>query len=305
MAALEADPTAVSEPVAFIDIQPEQVVKACTDALNVGSNLKPRFLLQRARGRLRGGQAELALSDLNASHKLEYPAATFGLATAYFLGDDVERDDARAESLFLNAYEGGVYWAARGLASLYGDPASELFDLDKSEMWEDRFHRGQQVSKIISSYRMQCAATQDEFIELVPDDYTAPSKVLQIDQESIYELRISEDQIATVVYADFSCENIGRGWCGSGGCSYHIVAGGQVFSGAGGKPYSFNEETNPMLILSRGGGACTLSDGRTAPNTSPCFSVATWDTANQLFSSVDSALPLSLEFMDGAGVPQK
>ena len=139
LAALEADPSAVSKPVAFIDIQPEQVVKACTDALNAGNNAKPRFLLQRARGYLRGGQAGLALNDLNASHELGYPAATFGLATAYFLGDDVKRDDARAESLFLKAYEGGVYWAARGLASLYGDPASELFDLDKSEMWEDRF----------------------------------------------------------------------------------------------------------------------------------------------------------------------
>jgi len=135
LAALEADPSAVSEPVAFIDIQPQQVVKACTDALNAGKKAVPRFLLQRARGYLRGGQAGLALNDLNAAHKLGYSAATFGLATAYFLGDDVERDDARAESLFLEAYEGGVIWAARGLASLYGDPASELFDLDKSEMW--------------------------------------------------------------------------------------------------------------------------------------------------------------------------
>ena len=139
LAALEADPSAVSEPVAFIDIQPEKVVNACTDALNAGNNAEPRFLLQRARGYLRGGQAELALSDLNAAHKLGYPAATFGLATAYFLGDDVKRDNARAESLFLNAYEGGVYWAARGLESLYGDPASELFDLDKSEMWGHLF----------------------------------------------------------------------------------------------------------------------------------------------------------------------
>src|SRR6056300_897182 len=147
LAALEADPSAVSEPVAFIDIQPELVVKACTDALNADNNTEPRFLLQRARGYLRGGQTELALSDLNASHKLGYPAATFGLATAYFLGDDVERDDVLAESLFLDAYEGGVYWAARGLASLYGDPASELFDLDKSEMWEHRFNRAQNAFK--------------------------------------------------------------------------------------------------------------------------------------------------------------
>ena len=49
LAALEADPSAVSEPVAFIDIKPEQVVKACTDALNAGEKAtEPRFLLQRA-----------------------------------------------------------------------------------------------------------------------------------------------------------------------------------------------------------------------------------------------------------------
>ena len=85
LAALEADPSAVSEPVAFIDIKPEQVVKACTDALNAGKKAEPRFLLQRARGYLRGGQAELALTDLNTAHDLGYPAATFGLATAYSL----------------------------------------------------------------------------------------------------------------------------------------------------------------------------------------------------------------------------
>src|SRR5210317_159472 len=135
LAALEADPSAVSEPVAFIDIQPERVVEACTDALNAGNNAEPRFLLQRARGYLRGGQAGLALNDLNAAHELGYPAATFGLATAYFLGDDVKRDDARAESLFLEAYQGGGYWAARGLAALYGGAESELFERDKLEVW--------------------------------------------------------------------------------------------------------------------------------------------------------------------------
>ena len=49
LAALEADPSAVSEPVAFIDIQPERVVRACTDVLITGDNAKPWFLLQRGR----------------------------------------------------------------------------------------------------------------------------------------------------------------------------------------------------------------------------------------------------------------
>jgi hypothetical protein len=197
LGALEADPSAVSAPVAFQDINSEALISSCTDEMAKQDDDLPRYLLQRGRGYLRAGQSELAVADINASHSLGYPAGTFGLATAFFLGDDVQRNDLRAEQLFIQAYKGGVYWAARGLASLYGDPASELFDLDQSEIWEDRFQRGQQVSKIISFYRKQCYVKQEEFIELAPDGYIPPSQLLQIDEGSVYELRISEDQIAS------------------------------------------------------------------------------------------------------------
>ena len=197
LGALEADPSAVSSPVAFQDINSEALISACTAEIAKQEDDLPRYFLQRGRGYLRGGQSELAIADFTTSHELGYPAGTFALATAFFLGDDVQRDDLRAEQLFIQAYKGGVYWAARGLASLYGDPASELFDFDQSEIWEDRFKKGQQVSKIIYSYRKQCYDKQEEFIELVPDGYIAPSQFLQIDEGSVYELRISEDQIAS------------------------------------------------------------------------------------------------------------
>ena len=187
----------MSASVAFQDINSEALISSCTDEMAKQDDDLPRYLLQRGSGYLRAGQSELAVADINASHSLGYPAGTFGLATAFFLGDDVQRNDLRAEQLFIQAYKGGVYWAARGLASLYGDPASELFDLDQSEIWEDRFQRGQQVSKIISFYRKHCYVKQEEFIELAPDGYIPPSQLLQIDEGSVYELRISEDQIAS------------------------------------------------------------------------------------------------------------
>ena len=111
MGALEADPSAVSAPVAFQDIDSEALISSCTDEMAKQDDDLPRYLLQRGRGYLRAGQSELAVADMNASHALGYPAGTFGLATAFFLGDDVQRDDLRAEQLFIEAYEGGVYWA--------------------------------------------------------------------------------------------------------------------------------------------------------------------------------------------------
>ena len=64
-----------------------------------------------AGGYLRDERSELAIADISNAHELGYPAGTFGLATAFFLGDDVQRNDLRAEQLFIQAYKGGVYWA--------------------------------------------------------------------------------------------------------------------------------------------------------------------------------------------------
>ena len=43
-----------------------------------------------------------------------FPVATFALATAYFLGDDVLQDHVKAERLFLETYDKSVVWADAG-----------------------------------------------------------------------------------------------------------------------------------------------------------------------------------------------
>ena len=112
LGALEADPSAVSAPVAFQDINSEALIAACSAEIANQDDDLPRYLLQRGRGYLRDGRSELAIADISNAHELGYPAGTFGLATAFFLGDEVQRNDLRAEQLFIQAYKGGVYWAA-------------------------------------------------------------------------------------------------------------------------------------------------------------------------------------------------
>jgi TPR repeat protein len=142
LASLEADPSSVSSPVAFTDIQPSTVISSCSRAIARNDEDKPRFLLQRARGYLKGGEGEKALLDLEHAHKLGYPAATFGLATAYFLGDDVAQDLEKARQLFILSYENGVLWSAQGLSLLYGNEMYEDYDLEKAKKWEARFKDG-------------------------------------------------------------------------------------------------------------------------------------------------------------------
>ena len=139
LGSLEADPMAVAEPVDFANIEASALIAACDSVLDIGSKYEDRYILQRARGYLRLGESTKAIAEIERSHKMGYPAATFALATAYFLGDDVLQDHVKAERLFLEAYDKGVVWAARGLASIYSDEFSDLFDESKASEWTSKF----------------------------------------------------------------------------------------------------------------------------------------------------------------------
>ena len=139
LGSLQADPMAVAEPVDFSNIEPTALIAACDSVLNSGSNSEARHILYRARGYLRLGESSKAMAEIKRSHEMGYPAATFALATAYFLGDDVQQNHAKAEVLFFQAYNKGVYWAARGLSAIYSDEFSDLFDEKKASEWASKF----------------------------------------------------------------------------------------------------------------------------------------------------------------------
>ena len=80
--------------------------------------------------------------DLEHAHKLGYPAATFGLATAYYLGDDVTQDLEQSRVLFIHSYENGVLWSAWGLSLLYRNEMYEDYDAEEAKKWEERFNNG-------------------------------------------------------------------------------------------------------------------------------------------------------------------
>ena len=142
LGALQADPMAVSAPVSFDLIDADALISACTLALQGDSSDGARYLLQRARGYLRAGRGDQAMQDIRAAHELDYPAATFALATAYFLGDDVLQDFEQARMLFENSYQQGVTWSAKGLSLLYENEFFEGYYPAKSADWLMKFERG-------------------------------------------------------------------------------------------------------------------------------------------------------------------
>ena len=110
----------ISNPVALIEARERALIR---DDEN-----KARYILHRARGYLRLGESYKAISNIKRSHEMGYPTATFALATAYFLRNDTAQDFVKAEELFLQAYDKGVFWAASGLSSIYSDEFSDFFN---------------------------------------------------------------------------------------------------------------------------------------------------------------------------------
>ena len=139
LGSLEADPLSISEPVDFQDIQNIELVNACTEAIEEQNDNVARYYLLRARGHLRGGSYEQAISDISLSNDMGYPAATFALATLYHFGDAMPQNLEQAASLYEAAYNNGVTWAARGLAILYEDFSFGNYNPELAKEWLKKF----------------------------------------------------------------------------------------------------------------------------------------------------------------------
>ena len=135
LGALAADPLQQSEPVKFQDIQAKLLINACRAAIASATKLqdKARFYLQLGRGQLRDGDSKGAISSFHKSASLAYPAGYFALGVAYLLGDDVEKNDAKAKDYLLLALDNNVIWAAKALSALHENKASEFYDIERAE----------------------------------------------------------------------------------------------------------------------------------------------------------------------------
>jgi TPR repeat protein len=144
LGALAADPLRQSEPVKFEDIQAKELINACRAAIS--SATKPqdqaRYYLQLGRGQLRDGDSNGAMSSFKKSASFAYPAGYFSPGVAYLLGDDVEKDDAKAKDYLLLALEGNVVWAAKALSALHDNKSSEFYDVKLGQNYLTLFQDG-------------------------------------------------------------------------------------------------------------------------------------------------------------------
>ena len=139
LGSLEADPLKKTVPIKFENLQYLELIEACTESIEIKDHNIGRYYLLRARGYLRSGSYEKAISDIKHSHDLGYAAATFALATLHHFGEAMPKDLTRAELLYKVAYSNGVKWAAQGLSILYNDISFSRYNLKLSHEWLEKF----------------------------------------------------------------------------------------------------------------------------------------------------------------------
>ena len=299
LGSLEADPYAVTDPVSFQEIKGEELVAACSAAITKQDENLPRYLLQRGRGYLRIGQDASALADIIKAHEYGYPAATFGLGTAYYLGDDIKQDFDVAHRLFLSAYSQRVRWAAQALSLLYGNENYEGFDPHLSEVWLARFKytvplnvvaKPEFIDRVLDDYQHQCnamvLADEDAF------DVPLPAKLF-MDEGNFYDILIDKSgKLATVFYGAVGCSEYGYAWSGSGSSRYFLFVDDEIYHGWGGAPYSVEYERGFHVILPRSGGTCDTIDNMLLANADVCHGIANWDNELHVFNSIGNQLPV-------------
>jgi len=139
------------------------------------------------------------------------------------------------------------------------------------------------VSRITADYSTECTVEQER-ISTNEVDAIAPE--LSVPDENVYQMKITAGgKQATVLFADFSCPNVGASyWCGSSGCAVYIIVDGVSYQTRGWKPFSVTRGKEVLVILPKSGIACDKY------NAAPCYAVTVWDESKTTFNSIGSQL---------------
>ena len=110
---------------------------------------------------------------------------------------------------------------------------------------------------IIADYQEQCEKVHEDFRDVDYKDGDPVVSELGLAKDDIYEITIDKDgKTATVLHAAFTCTNVGRSWCGSGGCDTYMIVDGVSYTSWGWKPVSVQVGDSCVALAPRSQGAC-------------------------------------------------
>ena len=146
------------------------------------------------------------------------------------------------------------------------------------------------LQQLLDDHLAFCVSEQAQFNNVELQEAEPETIQLKLSDDSIYQIDITaEGKKATVLHTNFSCNNIGYAWCGSGGCSSYIIVDGVSFTAFGLKPLAVKVEDEMIVLIPRSGSQCqnAVQDGLS--KVSPCIDAAVWDDNFKAFNSRNSS----------------
>lgn len=113
------------------------------------------------------------------------------------------------------------------------------------------------LQQLLADYLALCVSEQAQFNNVELQEAEPETIQLKLSDDSIYQIDITaEGKKATVLHTNFSCNNIGYAWSGSGGCSSYIIVDGVSFTAFGLKPLAVTVEDEMIVLVPRSGSQC-------------------------------------------------
>ena len=154
------------------------------------------------------------------------------------------------------------------------------------------------LQHILDDHLAFCVSEQAQFNNVEAQEAEPEPIQLKLSDDSIYQIDITVDgKKATVLHTNFSCNNIGYAWCGTGGCASYIIVDGVSFKTFGLKPFVVNDEDEMVVLIPRSGSQCQNAMQDDLSKVSPCFDAAVWDDNRKAFNSRNSS-PLVFNFIE-------
>ena len=154
------------------------------------------------------------------------------------------------------------------------------------------------LQHILDDHLAFCVSEQGQFNNVEAQEAEPEAIQLKLKDDSIYQIDITVDgKKATVLHTNFSCNNIGYAWCGTGGCTSYVIVDGVSFKTFGLKPFVVNDEDEMVVLIPRSGSQCQNAMQDDLSKVSPCFDAAVWDDNRKAFNSRNSS-PLVFNFSE-------
>lgn len=137
--------------------------------------------------------------------------------------------------------------------------------------------------RIVDTYKTECTSATNIAGNDIPQDETP---IFDLGEGGFYTLNLGADtpQAEVISTARMTCNDYSMGYCGSSGCTSHIVIDDRAYDAQGSRPKMLQGGSQNYIVWNVSGYLCETPEKPVVSSSSPCTIAAIWDSNRQRLS---------------------